>query len=512
VASGVHPEFALTVFEGDEQMFKSFVCTVGLTCLVGVLGLATEAHGAATVSLKAVRKNGTPIPGGPVSSLPVARGDIITAEVLISGWSTPAFDPPSNTGLVQTYQATLLRRAGTTSNGGDITVNAELTVPLGWDAPIDRRSCTFGCVAPYTTCDPVFGCVGPNFQPERMVRVCVGGTRAGLDCNTNADCTGGGTCPQIANLRTDYIFYLNDTIRSVDTATLDIRWGGSINGADGQTTSRCQGGAAAGEPCSSNANCSGGTCNANFISYGGSLNLKVGAEACGTFTFNFDPGTPQGLVTFLCNTGAPPICTIPTLEGLTLTVTCFTCASGACCDTTDPQAPTCEVTGAGFCIGTNKRYGGDGSTCANINPPCAVADPTGACCIESTGVCTNGVTDASCSGRWGGANSTCATLDPPCANSVIACNPANCLIDARIPNLQGALAQRRGYTSMTMTFANAPGPGEDASADFQVTQVPPPLPNPPTINNPLVIAGNDVTLNFSGPIQATIDVHSPHRE
>ncbi|MBI1827390.1 MAG: PQQ-dependent sugar dehydrogenase [Planctomycetes bacterium] len=49
-------------------------------------------------------------------------------------------------------------------------------------------------------------------------------------------------------------------------------------------------------------------------------------------------------------------------------------------------------------------------------PPC-VPPPTGACCRDQTGVCTETQTQSACQGgggRYGGNNSTCATINPPC--------------------------------------------------------------------------------------------------
>ena len=43
--------------------------------------------------------------------------------------------------------------------------------------------------------------------------------------------------------------------------------------------------------------------------------------------------------------------------------------------------------------------------------------PTGACCDDSTGNCSDGVPQSTCEGggdRWGGVDSDCATIDPPC--------------------------------------------------------------------------------------------------
>jgi hypothetical protein len=327
------------------------------TCVI----TSTTCWAAATISLKAVAKNGVAI--APTNAISVTQNDTITAEIWIFGWNSPPFDSPSNTGLVQTYEATLFGRDGVVSNGSDGTVNAELVLPVGWDAPIVQDACP--CSNPlYPVCNLAFSsnrCVGATFSPERMVRVCVGGARAGLDCAVNADCTGGGTCPEFNILRPDYIFYLYDTIRATDISSLDVRWGGTINGADGQTTSRCQGGTAAGAQCTLAAHCPGGTCNADFISYAGSLNLKVGAEACGTYTFNFDPGASFAPRTYLCNTAAAPICKLPALEGLTVMVgggTAPHCDDGIECtvDTCNPDR-SCTHDDSGCSIPTVSQWG-----------------------------------------------------------------------------------------------------------------------------------------------------------
>ena len=53
---------------------------------------------------------------------------------------------------------------------------------------------------------------------------------------------------------------------------------------------------------------------------------------------------------------------------------------------------------------------------ARVNSDCP-GDPTGACCDEVTGSCSEDVTEADCTAsgfRYGGDGSTCATIDPPC--------------------------------------------------------------------------------------------------
>ncbi len=95
-------------------------------------------------------------------------------------------------------------------------------------------------------------------------------------------------------------------------------------------------------------------------------------------------------------------------------------AVGACCDdvtgvcTPDLEQVDCENGGG--------RYGGDNSTCGDINPPCLV--PVGACCDDATGICTPGLTQVDCEnggGRYGGDNSTCGDIIPPCLAPTGAC-------------------------------------------------------------------------------------------
>ena len=487
-------------------MMNSFVRTVGVACLACVVGLASEAQGAATMSLKAVRKNGVAIPL--TNSLSVARGDTVTAEVYIFGWGTPPFDPPTNSGLVQTYNATILGASGSFSSGANSANNATLVLPVGWQAPVVKDQCPCD-VAAFPDCDTVssnaYGCIKASH--------CTGGTNAGGICIATSNCPG-GTCDltghnpaTMATLdftRPDFIFAGFSNFNAVDVSSLNVRYAATINGSDGQIASRCQGGSVANEQCSTNANCPGGTCNPNYLHYAGTLNLKVGTAACGTYTFNF---SSEAALTFIGNPEALPIQVVPAREALTLTVTAFpSCPQipvGACCNTTNPDAPTCSITQQANCSGTNLRYGGDGSTCANINPPCAV--PSGACCIDASGTCTDGVTQANCTGRFGGVGSTCANINPPCtppANAITGVSPANCLIDARRPFPPNQAAQRQGFNSMTLTFQNPPGAGENAANDFQLTQVPATTPPfPPTITSVGTPVGNSVTLTFSAPIQ-----------
>lgn len=213
-------------------MSKSIVRTVGPACLMVLSWAASHAQGAATVSLKAVAKNGTPIAA--TNTLTIAPNDTITAEVFIFGWATPPFDPPSNTGLVKTYQVSLSGAAGAISNGADPADESSLVLPVGWVAPVTRDSCP--CDDPdFPNCNPQYGCTGSGFNANSMASIqtsCAGGSCAG------------GCC--VSNLRSDFLFYGFDNFRSTDLNNLDIRWGATINGADAQLASRCAAGANAG--------------------------------------------------------------------------------------------------------------------------------------------------------------------------------------------------------------------------------------------------------------------------
>lgn len=98
---------------------------------------------------------------------------------------------------------------------------------------------------------------------------------------------------------------------------------------------------------------------------------------------------------------------------LTNVTATFAPNTGACCD--DPTGVCTNNVLGTTCINGGDRYGGDGSTCANIDPPC-VAPPTGACCDDVRGQCSI-VTQTVCDaipGSYGGDDSLCSDFDPPC--------------------------------------------------------------------------------------------------
>ena len=146
--------------------------------------------------------------------------------------------------------------------------------------------------------------------------------------------------------------------------------------------------------------------------------------------------------------------------------------TGACCNG-NTGACANDVAEAN-CQGTNMRFGGSGSTCATLNPPCTA--PGGACCVESIGVCTPSVLQANCQAagqRWGGAGVTCATLNPPChLCTIVSSDPTNCAIDARQPHEPGNPGALQGWNSVAMTFdagCNVAGAVPD---DFTVSVTP----------------------------------------
>ena len=74
--------------------------------------------------------------------------------------------------------------------------------------------------------------------------------------------------------------------------------------------------------------------------------------------------------------------------GASFTVT----QSGACCD--DSTGDCTDGVTQADCDNQGSRYGGDASTCATIDPPCL--EPVGACCDVLTGLCTNDVLPEDC--------------------------------------------------------------------------------------------------------------------
>ncbi len=112
-----------------------------LVSLVIALLLPAVVRAESTVSLKAVARNGVPIP--PTNNLTVSPGDEVTAEMYVSGWSNPPFDGGS--GQLFTYQLTLYGINSVQSG------SCGLILPVGWDAPIERDQCP--CHDPrYPTC------------------------------------------------------------------------------------------------------------------------------------------------------------------------------------------------------------------------------------------------------------------------------------------------------------------------------------------------------------------------
>ncbi len=314
-------------------MFKLAMRATWLGCCFGVLMCGASVQAAATVSLKAVKKNGVAIT--PTNNLTgVAANDVITAEVLLSGWGHPNFDAAGeNTGLLRTYQAQLDGIAGVQSSGP----GHGYILPEGWDAPIVRDPCP--CNEPlYPTCNTSYGCVGPNFHADKM---------ASLDI-----------------ARPDFIlaFFVQQSAVALDS--LDLKWGGTIQDSDGQPDGRCVAGSNAGFPCASNAGCPGSTC-AVVPFYAGTLNLKVMPGACGTFTFTFknDIG-----VTFIGNPALVPTLALPAIEPLMITTTAA-CSDGACCNENTGVCTDGVI--QSNCQGAGMRWGGLNSTCATLNPPCA---------------------------------------------------------------------------------------------------------------------------------------------
>jgi hypothetical protein len=388
-------------------MFKLFTRAAWLGCCIGVVMSGADALAAATVSLKAVKINGVAIAGGPTNTIDVVPGDTITAELRFSGWGNPKFDAlGGGTGLVRTYQAQVAGRMGVQSSGP----GGGLVLPIGWDAPLikDQPPCDDPL---YPVPNVQYGCVGPTFNANLM--------------------------GSIDNLRADFLLFGFGSQIAVANDSLDNKWGGTIIDSDGQS-------------------------DAGGAYYGGTFNLRAmparaadGRPAmCGRFTFDL---VNDITATFICNPLTPPYCALPVLQSLVINGPPCPGIRGACCNTT-----------------------------------------------TGTGVCTDDVLDTDCRDageRFGGPGSTCATLDPPCIippNRIVSSNPLQCAIDARIPFLQGQPTQRRGFQSIALTFERTAGATEDGAGDYTV-QTFGTGPGSPTISN-VVLNGTVATVTFVAPI------------
>jgi hypothetical protein len=91
-----------------------------------------------------------------------------------------------------------------------------------------------------------------------------------------------------------------------------------------------------------------------------------------------------------------------------------------CDGAVDENAVNC--CGNNIANGTEECDGTDADACSGeCRADCTCPPPpTGACCDQLTDTCTEGLTEAECAddsadqNRWGGEGSTCATIDPPC--------------------------------------------------------------------------------------------------
>lgn len=91
--------------------------------------------------------------------------------------------------------------------------------------------------------------------------------------------------------------------------------------------------------------------------------------------------------------------------------------TGACCD--ESSGVCSDNVQEANCQGIGERYGGDDSTCDHLDPPCTPIP--GACCDEGSGQCEDGVFSADCQGRFGGPGSICGDIDPVCVAVPGAC-------------------------------------------------------------------------------------------
>ena len=127
-----------------------------LIALAAGLSVSTAAGQDPTVSLKAVRVNGTPI--ARTNALSAEAGDIIECEIFISDWS------PLGQKLIA-FHAVIRRESFLSGIGGQLT-------QLGWDRPpipkLDYTCSTDAdCPSEFPICLPEGICVGPNYDPSQ---------------------------------------------------------------------------------------------------------------------------------------------------------------------------------------------------------------------------------------------------------------------------------------------------------------------------------------------------------
>lgn len=169
-------------------------------------------------------------------------------------------------------------------------------------------------------------------------------------------------------------------------------------------------------------------------SYTGSTTGSVTNDSDGNFGPPFAGACPSGTLQALQFTGPHTALSTTNAANYAITAgaavftnnagTSFTviapAPTGACCDDSTGNC-TNGVTEA-TCDASAFRYGGDGSSCGSIDPPCT--GPTGACCDDDTGMCSEAQTESTCLGagnRYGGVDSTCGDIDPPCTGPLGAC-------------------------------------------------------------------------------------------
>lgn len=197
---------------------------LGLFCGV-VIGLSAAMADAATVSLRAVKRNGAAIT--PTNNLVIAPNDLIEAEIFLSGWGS---ELPNG---VRTVQMALAGLVGVQS-GDNGTV-----LPEGWVAPLDVIPCSVNA-----------DCLDARYP------VCTG-AETGCRATTHNPDLGAF----VTSSRTDYLFNGLGNIFGVDTNILNYRY--FALATDDVTV------------------------DTGVARYVGTLIVRATANACGVFTFGF---------------------------------------------------------------------------------------------------------------------------------------------------------------------------------------------------------------------------------
>lgn len=215
---------------------------LGLMCGVA-FGFGVASADAATISLRAVKRNGGAIPA--TNNLSIIPNDEVEADIFVSGWGN---EIPSPDG-VRLFQTGLLGVAGFQSGDNGVVL------PNGWQSSLTPIECTVDadCTADarYPICgDPRTGCRAAGHDPDLGAFITL--------------------------TRPDYLFSGLSSILGVDNSSLNYRYFALAE--------------------------TGRTVDTGVPRYVGTLVMRTSANACGVFTVGFNNSDSESFLANFDNT------------------------------------------------------------------------------------------------------------------------------------------------------------------------------------------------------------------